>query len=131
MKNLISLVVLISCPSVFLSAQQWTTRRFDAPPDQVYKAAVRVIALHHDIMSKEPEIRNVRFHIGTTALSWGYNVGLSVEPRSDGTSVAKVAIEKSGGPVFSRGSGKKEILKIFRWMEEDLTQKHPETTPKN
>lgn len=79
-----------------------------------------MIALHHEILSKDAEIRVVRFHIGTTAWSWGYNVGLSVEPQSNGTSLVKVGIEKSGGPAFSWGSVKKEILKIFGWMEDDL-----------
>jgi hypothetical protein len=91
-----------------------------------------VIALHHEIKSKDSESRVVRFHIGTTAWSWGYNVGLSVEPQSNGTSLVKVGIEKSGGPAFSWGSGKKEILKIFRWMEDDLlTPKPIEAAPKS
>lgn len=102
------------------SAQDWKTKRFASPPDDVYKSAVKVIALHHEIKSKDPENRVVRFHVGTTAWSWGYNVGLSVEPQSNGTSLVKVAIEKSGGPAFSWGSGKKEVSKIFRWMEDDV-----------
>jgi hypothetical protein len=86
---------------------------------------VKVIALHHEIKSKDPENRVVRFHVGTTAWSWGYNIGLSVEPQSNDTSLVKVAIEKSGGPVYSWGSGKKEVLKIFRWMEDDLLASKP------
>ena len=110
----------ITCLPLLLSAQVWTTKRFASPADDVYRSAVKVIALHHEIKSKDPENRVVRFHVGTTAWSWGYNVGLSVEPESNGTSLVKVAIEKSGGPAFSWGSGKKEVLKILRWMEDDL-----------
>ncbi|PYV10681.1 MAG: hypothetical protein DMG23_06860, partial [Acidobacteria bacterium] len=61
-----------------------------------------------------------RFHIGTTAWSWGYNVGLTVEPAGDKTSEGRVAIEKTGGAVFSWGSGKKEINKLWGWIEEEI-----------
>jgi hypothetical protein len=120
MRKLVLAAMVITFSSVLLAAQDWTSKRFASPPDEVYKSAVKVIALHHEIKSKDPESRVVRFHVGTTAWSWGYNVGLSVEPQSNGTSLVKVGIEKSGGPAFSWGSGKKEILKIFRWMEDDL-----------
>lgn len=119
MKRL-TLTVVVMFSSILLSAQDWTSKRFASPPDEVYKSAVKVIALHHEIKSKDAEVRVVRFHVGTTAWSWGYNVGLSVESQSNGTSLVTVAIEKSGGPAFSWGSGKKEILKIFGWMEDDL-----------
>ncbi len=125
MRKLVLAAMVITFSSVLLTAQDWTSKRFASPPDEVYKSAVKVIALHHEIKSKDPEIRVVRFHVGTTAWSWGYNVGLAVEPQSNGTSLVKVGLEKSGGPAFSWGSGKKEILKIFRWMEEDLLAPKP------
>jgi hypothetical protein len=114
------LAVGISVLSFVATAQDWRTKQFASPADDVYKSAVRVVGLHHEIMSKDPENRTVRFHVGTTAWSWGYNIGLVVEPQPNGTSLAKVAIEKSGGPALSWGSGKKEVLKIFRWMGDDL-----------
>lgn len=129
MKRLLTAAVVVMFSSVLLTAGDWTSKRFTSPPDAVYKSAIKVIAIHHEIMSKEPESRAVRFHIGTTAWSWGYNVGMSVEPQFDGTSLVKVGIEKSGGPVVSWGSGKKEILKIFRWMEEDLLTQEPAAEP--
>ncbi|HLM81404.1 MAG TPA: hypothetical protein VK302_12340 [Terriglobales bacterium] len=119
------LALSITTLSLVASAQDWRTKQFAAPADDVYKSAVRVIALHHEIESKYPENRVVRFHVGTTAWSWGYNVGLRVDPQPNGTSLVKVAIEKSGGPVFSWGSGQKEILKIFRWMGDDLAASKP------
>lgn len=115
----------ITTLSLVASAQDWRTKRFASPADDVYKSAVRVIGLHHEIESKDPENRAVRFHVGTTAWSWGYNIGLVVEPQANGTSLAKVAIEKSGGPALSWGSGKKEVLKIFRWIEDDLATSKP------
>ena len=118
-------VLGITTLSFVASAQDWRTKQFASPADDVYKSAVRVVALHHEIESKDPENRVVRFHIGTTAWSWGYNVGLQVVPQQNGTSLVKVAIEKSGGPVFSWGSGQKESLKIFRWMGDDLAASKP------
>jgi hypothetical protein len=132
MRRLVLATVVFTFSSVLLTAQDWTSKQFSSTPDAVYKSAVKVIALHHEIKSKDSESRVVRFHVGTTAWSWGYNVGLSVEPQSSGTSLVKVGIEKSGGPAFSWGSGKKEILKIFNWMEDDLsTPKPAEPAPKN
>jgi hypothetical protein len=121
------LAMLVITSSVLMTAQDWTSKQFASRPDDVYKSAVKVIALHHEIKSKDPDLRIIRFHIGTTAWSWGYNVGLSVEPQPNGTSIVKAGIEKSGGPAFSWGSGKKEILKIYRWMEDDLAAKPAET----
>jgi hypothetical protein len=120
----------ITAFSLVASAQDWRMRQFASPADEVYKSAVKIIGLHHEIESKDPENRLVRFHVGTTAWSWGYNIGMVVEPQTDGTSLAKVAIEKSGGPALSWGSGKKEVLKIFRWIGDDLaTSKPPKPTP--
>jgi len=115
----------ITLLSLVASARDWRTKQFASPADDVYKSAVRVIGLHHEIESKDPENRVVRFHVGTTAWSWGYNIGLVVEPQPNGTSLAKVAIEKSGGPALSWGSGKKEVLKIFRWIGDDLATSKP------
>ena len=120
LRQLAAVTIVVAAHCVSLSAQDWTTKRFASPADEVYKSAVRVIGLHYEIQSQDPQNRLVRFHIGVTALSWGYNVGLAVEPQSNGTSVVKVGVEKSGGPVFSWGSGKKQILQIFAWMDEDL-----------
>lgn len=103
-----------------LPGQDWTSKRFAFPADDVYKSAVRVISLHYEIKFKDAENRVIRFHVGTTAWSWGYNMGLTVQPQANGTSLVRVAIEKSGGPAFSWSSGKKEVLKIYRWMEDDL-----------
>ena len=105
------------------NAQGWTQHKYSASPDEVYRAAVKVIELHHGIKSKDPDNRIIRFHIGMTSWSYGYNIGLSVEPERAGTSIAKTSIEKSGGPAFSRGSGKKEIQKIFKWIDEELATK--------
>ena len=117
--------------AVSVAAQDWKQKQFLASADDVYQAAVKVIGLHHEIKSKDPDNRLIKFHVGTTAWSWGYNMGLSVEPQSDSTSLAKVAIEKSGGPAFSWGSGKKEVDKIFRWIEEELikNRSRPSSSP--
>lgn len=117
-----ALVLLLLILSPLAMCQEWTQHEFSASPDQVYQAAVKVIGLHHEIKSKDPENHIIRFHVGTTAWSWGYNMGLSIEKESENKSSAKVAIEKSGGPAFSWGSGKKEVRKIFQWIEEELAK---------
>jgi len=60
-----------------------------------------------------------------TALSWGDNIGLAVEPQSNGASLVKVGVESSGGGFVSWGSGRKQVLQIFRWMDDDLLAQGP------
>jgi hypothetical protein len=103
-----------------LGAQDWTSRRFFSSADDVYRSAVKAIALRHDIKSNDRVGRVIEFHVGTTAWSWGYNMRLSVESESDKTSIVRLEIKKSGGRVLSWGSGRKEAFKIYRWMEADL-----------
>jgi len=125
MKKLVLAGMVVALGSSLLTAQDWTSKGFASPPDDVYGSAVKVIALHHEIKSKYLESRVVRFHIRGTAWSWAYNACLSVEPQSNGTSLVKAAVERPpyawslrAGPDLL--SGKNEIRKIFRWMAEDL-----------
>ncbi len=105
------------------AAQDWKKKSFSAPADEVFRAAEKVVLQHHRVDFKDSDKRIIRFHVGTTAWSWGYNMSLAVEAADNGTSTVRVEIEKSGGPVFSWGSGKKEVRKIFQWMEEELAKK--------
>lgn len=72
---IVLLLIVIWCGSLAAAAQDWTQHEFSASPDRVYQAAVKVIGLHHEIKGKDPDNRIVRFHVGTTAWSWGYNMG--------------------------------------------------------
>jgi hypothetical protein len=101
----------------------WQREGFTAPAEDVYRIAKKVVSEHYRLESSDDKNLTLRFHIGTTAWSWGYNVNLTVESTGAGTSQASVAIEKSGGPVFSWGSGKKEIRKVWHWMHEELYQR--------
>lgn len=98
----------------------WREHGFTAPADEVYLAAKKVVNEHYGLKTTDDKNRTLRFHIGTTAWSWGYNVGLTIEPTGEKTSQALVAIEKTGGPVFSWGSAKKEIKNLWGWIDEDL-----------
>jgi hypothetical protein len=55
MRRLVLATVVVTFSTVLLTAQDWTSKRFASPPDDVYKSAVKVIALHHEIKSKDPE----------------------------------------------------------------------------
>ena len=118
---LLSLVTLLAAPA--RAADDWTTATFADSPDAVYASALRVLMLHHKVEAKDPEQRIVRFHVGATAWSWGYNIGLLLEERQGGGTVATVAIEKSGGSALSWGSGQKEVKKIWAWIAEDLRKR--------
>ncbi len=113
-------VALVSVTPRLVPQDDWKRQGFNAPAGEVYQAAKRVIAEHHDLKSSDDSHRTLRFHIGTTAWSWGYSINLTVDPTGEKTSEAWVAIERSGGPVFSWGSGKKEVKKIWKWMQDEI-----------
>ncbi|MBZ5513903.1 MAG: hypothetical protein LAN62_03480 [Acidobacteriia bacterium] len=113
------LVILLLTPFLF-GKDDWRREGFTVPASQVYQAAKRVISQHHELKASDDERMILRFHVGTTAWSWGYNISMTVEATGERTSEAWVAIEKSGGPVFSWGSGSKEVKKIWGWIHEEL-----------
>jgi hypothetical protein len=99
---------------------EWTQHVFPAKPAAVYLAAHKAIAAHHEIKSEDAGAHLIRFHVGTTAWSWGYTMILTIEPQGEDSAIGKMSIERSGGPAVSWGSGKKEVGKIFRWTEDNL-----------
>ena len=115
---MIALLFVLMAP--LSGGDNWREHGFTAPAGEVYEAAKRVVNQHYGIKTADDKARTVRFHIGTTAWSWGYNVGLTVQPTGEKTSESQVAIEKTGGPVFSWGSAKKEIKNLWGWIDEDL-----------
>lgn len=110
--------------AVCQEAPEWSKRTFTAPPDEVFTAALNSIsAQHHEIKSKDPATREVTFHVGMTAWSWGYNMILKVTPTADNGSEVSIEIARSGGKAVSWGSGKKEVVKIFDGMQSELARK--------
>jgi hypothetical protein len=102
-------------------APEWAKRTFAAPPDSVFAAALKSIAVQkHEVKSKDEANRTVNFHVGTTAWSWGYNMILKVESADNKSSSVSIDIARSGGKTVSWGSGKKEVLKIFDGIEKEL-----------
>jgi hypothetical protein len=99
---------------------EWKTATFPASLDSVYHAAEIAVAKKHEVKSKDPELHIIRFHVGTTSWSWGYNMSMAIEDAGNGMTRASVEVEKSGGPAFSWGSGKKEVHKIFDQMRNEL-----------
>src|SRR2546427_514814 len=113
-------VCALGSGSVLVAADDWTRVGFTASAAEVYRAAKTVIQQHYELKSVDDERRIIRFHIGTTAWSWGYNVSLTDDPTGKDACEAWVALEKSGGPVFSWGRGKKEVKNIWVWIHDEL-----------
>ncbi len=101
----------------------WATRTFAAPSDRVFAASlVSINAQHHEIKTKDAAAHTVDFHVGVTAWSWGYNMRLKVTSVDENHSEVVVGLSKSGGDVFSWGSGKKEVRKILDGIDTELTR---------
>lgn len=118
------LLVLLSFAAILYSEQppDWATREYDASADRVFAAALRSIQFQkHEIKTVDHERKQVTFHVGTTAWSWGYNMMLTVDATNEKRSKATVAVvSKSGGNVMSWGSGKKEVRKILGGIDSEL-----------
>jgi hypothetical protein len=107
-------------------APEWSKKTFSAPADRVFAAALKSIeAQHHEVKSKDDANKVVNFHVGVTAWSWGYNMILKVVSSENNTSNVSIEIERSGGKAVSWGSGKKEVLKIFAGIENELAKSPP------
>jgi Cu/Ag efflux protein CusF len=106
------------------AAPEWSKKTFSEAPDQVFAAALNSISSqHHEIKTKDPAAHEVTFHVGMTAWSWGYNMVLKVAPTADNGSDVSIEIARSGGKAVSWGSGKKEVVKIFNGIENELGKK--------
>lgn len=124
-------VAIILAASVLADepAPDWSKKTFAAPPDLVFAAALKSIAVqHHEVKSNDEVNRVVSFHVGTTAWSWGYNMVLKVLPAENNSSNVSIEIARSGGKAVSWGSGKKEVLKIFAGIEKELAKTPPGET---
>jgi hypothetical protein len=107
-------------------APDWSKKTFNAPPDRVFAAALKSIAVqHHEVKTKDDASMVVTFHVGMTAWSWGYNMSLKVVPGANNGSDVSVEIARSGGKAVSWGSGKKEVLKIFAGIDKELAATPP------
>ncbi len=102
-------------------APHWAKREYDSSANQVYAAALKSIQLQkHEVQSKNESIYTVDCHVGITAWSWGYNMRLIVSPVSENHSKVTIGVLRSGGKVFSWGSGKKEVRKILAGIDAEL-----------
>jgi hypothetical protein len=125
-------VLLLVTACVAQETPDWAKREYDAPANQVYVAALKSIQVQkHDVQAKSQQTYTVDFHVGTTAWSWGYNMRLVVTPVAENHSTVTIGVLRSGGKVFSWGSGKKEVRKIFAGIEAELasSKTNPQQPP--
>lgn len=103
------------------AAPAWTRRKFAAPPAQVFAASLKSIAAQdHTVKRTDEGTKEIFFHVGTTAWSWGYNMVLKVSREDDNSSNVSIDITRSGGKAVSWGSGEKEVRKIFDGIDKYL-----------
>src|ERR1700730_5683674 len=102
-------------------APEWAKREYESPAIKVYAAALKSVQLQkHEVQTKNEKVYTVDFHVGVTAWSWGYNMRLVVRPVDEAYSTVTVGVLKSGGQVFSWGSGDKEVRKILAGIGAEL-----------
>jgi hypothetical protein len=125
-RTLVTVGVLVCCFSTARIAtaddEAWKKHTVRASPEATFDAALKVIAQHHEVKGSNKGLHIIRFHVGTTARSWGYNMTASIEPFGRDSAEITMSIERSGGPALSWGSGKKEVGKIFKWIDQELSR---------
>ncbi len=140
MKTCAVFLVILLAATMAVAQQQtqagppdWAQRQFDAPADKVFAAALKSIEEQkHEIKKKDEAAHTVEFHVGVTAWSWGYTMLLTVMPIDAEHSKVVTGVKKQGGDVFSWGSGKKEVGKIYKGMDAALAGKpNPESKVKS
>jgi hypothetical protein len=105
------------------NAPSWASRKYDYPASLVYPAALKSIqAQKHEVQSENDKSYTVDFHVGITSWSWGYNMRLVVTPVAADRSQVTVGVLRSGGKVFSWGSGQKEVRKILAGIDAELAE---------
>jgi hypothetical protein len=121
----VTALLLLSVMAVGEEPPDWAKRDYAGSVDQVFAAALSSIQeQHHEVKSKDDTHHSVDFHVGTTALSWGYNMTLTATPVENDQVRVVVGISRSGGKAVSWGSGKKEVRKILAGIDAALaTQK--------
>jgi hypothetical protein len=122
-------ITLIVLSSGFATPQQsddeqvppWAMREYNYPPSLVYPAALQSIQIQkHEVQAKNDKAYTVDFHVGITSWSWGYNMRLVITPVAGDRSKVTVGVLRSGGKVFSWGSGKKEVRKILSGIDAEI-----------
>jgi hypothetical protein len=107
------------------SPPDWARKTFYAPPDRVFDAALKSIAAQpYEMAVKNEENKMVSFTVGKSAFSWGYVMVLRVSPGVGDTSKVSVEVTRLRGPhgeISIVASGKKEVQKVLRGMEKELS----------
>lgn len=122
-----ALIAILLCTITVLAANEdpppWTKRDYAAPAEEVFNAARRsILAQHHELKNIDGKQREITFHVGMTAWSWGYNMVLTVTPLTETSSAVAIDVDRSGGKAFSWGRGKKEVEKILDGIENYLNK---------
>ncbi len=124
MKCLPLLAAAVLSVTVAMGAEEvpdWAKWEYAAPADRVFAAALKSIrAQHYEVRSQDEAQHEVDFHVGITALSWGYNMTLTVTPIDEAHSRVLVAVARSGGKAVSWGSGKKQLRTILDGIDAEL-----------
>src|SRR5271165_5451562 len=120
-----ALLLVVALPAQE-SAPAWSKRKFNAPPAQVFSAALKSIAAqNHTVKHTDEATKEIFFHVGTTAWSWGYNMVMTVSAEGNNSSVVSIDITRSGGKAVSWGSGQKEVRKIFDGIDKYVDKSAP------
>ena len=107
---------------------------FKATPDEVYQAALKVIAEHHKVQFANKEERLISFRSGMSMSSRGFECNASVETgKEPNETVLVINVQKTGGQIIAWGGGDRLAKDIFKWVQEELdkkaTQKQAEPPP--
>ena len=124
MKRLILLLAAALSITVPLAAKETPNTleaQYAAPAERVFTAALASIQNErYEVRGRDELRRTIDFHVGVTALSWGYNMKLEVTPIDAAHARVVIAVTRTGGKIVSWGSGKKQAQNVLSGIEAEL-----------
>jgi hypothetical protein len=100
-------------------------RTFKASQDQVYSAALKVIAEHHKVQFSSKDERIISFHSGTSMSSWGFECNAKVERGAEpAEAVLVINVQKTEKQMFAWGGGDRLADDIFKWTQAEIANQN-------
>ena len=106
----------------------WSGRTYPAPADQVYAAALKVLAAQHHKPRDTDELnKTIGFHLGMRPPLGGYNLVLKVSSSDQNTSNVSIDLAPQQTPV-ANGTVEREVIKILDGIQTELARATPATS---
>jgi hypothetical protein len=121
-KLLAALLTVALCASIAETKPK--SRIFDAPPEIVFTALLKVLKERFRVDNAKPEQRYVSFHTGISLTSNGFNGTADVRDIGGNKSEVLLNLQKKM-QAFAWGAGDRIAAEIFKGIDQELSRNAP------